>query len=185
MRPVTYVTLVIIALALLDPAVVAAADDPAGAPVAAAKKRVLIINIPPTDAFPKAETEIVDGVLCSEATKLPGYTVICAGNVDVLNKHKDFAQQFGGSGCAKGQCMEGLVERYQPDLIVRTTAKKSGSDLELTLNLLDSKGASMLGTSTKTISTKDAAFMAKLGELVAKVLASPKPPPPPPAAPGK
>ena len=135
MRPVTQLTIVIAAFLL--PAVLAAADDPAGAPAAAAKKRVLIINIPPTDALPKTETEIIDGVLCSEATNLPGYTVICAGNVDVLNKHKDFAQQFGGSGCAKGQCMEGLVERYQPDLIVRTTAKKSGSDLELTLNLLE------------------------------------------------
>lgn len=176
MQSVTQFTFV--AMAVLLPAVLAAADDPAGA-TAAAKKRVLIINIPPTDAFPKAETEIVDGVLCSEATNLPGFTVICAGNVDVLNKHKGFAQQFGGSGCAKGQCMEGLVERYQPDIIVRTTAKKSGSDLELTLNLLDSKGASTLGTLTKSVSMKDAAFMTKIGELVAKILAPPMIPPPP------
>jgi len=99
---------------LLVPAVALAGDGPANAP-APAKKRVLIINIPPTDNFPKAESEFVDGVLCSEATKLAGLTVICAGNVYETMKHKDFSQQFGGSGCAKGQCMEGLTGRSWRD----------------------------------------------------------------------
>ena len=127
-----------------------AADEAGQAPAAPAKKRALIINIPASDTIPKAETEILDGVLCSEASKVDALTVICAGNVDVLNKHKDFAQQFGGSGCAKGQCMEGLVDRYQPDLIVRTTAKKSGGDIEFTMNLLNQTGKSTLATRRRT-----------------------------------
>ena len=174
----------VVILAGVCPTAVDASE--ADAKASAPKKRVLIINIPPADKLPKEETQLLDGVLCSEATKLDAFTVICAGNVDDTMKFKDFSQQFGGSGCAKGQCMEGLVDRYQPDLIVRTTAKKSGSDIEFAMKLLNDKGTSTLGTLSNTISSKDSKFMEKLGEMVRKLVAPPKDPAstvaPPPGA---
>ncbi|MBI5528049.1 MAG: hypothetical protein HY897_17085 [Deltaproteobacteria bacterium] len=172
-----------LAWAFAGPALPAHAEE-TGSKAPAAKKRVLIINIPASEKLPKEETQLLDGVLCSEATKLDAFIVICAGNVDETMKFKDFSQQFGGGGaCGTGQCMEGLVDRYQPDLIIRTTARKSGSVIEFAVKLLNDKGTSILGTLSNTISTKDAKFIEKLGEMVRKLLAPPKEPAQPPAQP--
>jgi hypothetical protein len=152
-----------------------------------AKKRLLVVSIPPSDNLPKDEASLLDGILCAEADKPGVFTVLCTSSIEDAKQFNDFSFKSGGNGCEGGWCVEAMIQKYQPDLIVRIDAKKSGSNIEISMKLLDKNGTSTLGSAKKTLNTKDELFIEKMGQMLVKLVA-PKPPPqvtPPPPPPAE
>ena len=139
------------------------------------KKRLLVLKIPSNDNLTAGEAEILEGLLCSGASMTGKYSVICAGNMQDMVQYNNFSQALGGTPCSKGLCMEALVGKYYPDFIIQTYVKKSGSNYEFNLKLLDEKGSSVLATIKRSINEKDPRFQAAIGEVVEAVMGYAKP----------
>jgi hypothetical protein len=137
------------------------------------KKKLLIIKIQAEGKLDKDEAATLDGIICSAAANMPGYKALCGDSVDDAKAFSDFSFKSGGSGCEGGWCIEAMVQQFKPQYVVRPQVKKTSSEYEIAMTLLDSKGTSTLGRVIKKLELKDLELINKLGmvlpELIKKI----------------
>ena len=150
----------------------AAAAEEKPQPVAPPEKsRLLVIRLAADEGVSKDDVEILDGLVCSGASAVKNYSVTCAGSIQDMSQFKGFSQQFGGNACSKGLCLEALVGKYNPELIIQPKVARSGSGYEFAFKLIDGKGTYTIVERSRKVKLSDPAVQQVFGETLAALVA--------------